>query len=290
MSIVVGYRPQERRTGALDLARGFAESSGLALVVCCVVPDRWQPVSPARATDSDYGAYLQGLAKDALNAARDVLQGCRAEVTYDIVTARSASSGLLQSASAHEGQILVVGSSSDGRWGHIALGTVADRLMHSSPIPVAVPPRGEHWAPGQRVTRLTVAADGTEGTHALLARAAAVAGQVGAVMRAVTFAIRPGKMYPPVVSPRIEDEIVERWRVGAKAELESAAAGIDPEPEQRIIDGTDWEDALSFLDWDDGDVLVVGSSSDQPLASRVFLGSTAARILRHSPVPVVVVP
>ena len=38
-----------------------------------------------------------------------------------------------------------------------------------------------------------------------------------------------------------------------------------------------------------GDVLVVGSSSIGPVA-RVFLGSRAAKIVRHSPVPVVVVP
>jgi len=36
-------------------------------------------------------------------------------------------------------------------------------------------------------------------------------------------------------------------------------------------------------------VLVVGSSSIGPVA-RVFLGSRATKIVRHSPVPVVVVP
>jgi nucleotide-binding universal stress UspA family protein len=36
-------------------------------------------------------------------------------------------------------------------------------------------------------------------------------------------------------------------------------------------------------------VLVVGSSSIGPLA-RVFLGSRATKIVRHAPVPVVVVP
>jgi nucleotide-binding universal stress UspA family protein len=39
----------------------------------------------------------------------------------------------------------------------------------------------------------------------------------------------------------------------------------------------------------DGDVLVVGSSALGPLA-QVFLGSRAAKVVRHSPVPVVVVP
>ena len=53
--------------------------------------------------------------------------------------------------------------------------------------------------------------------------------------------------------------------------------------------GESWEEALEDVEWDDGDVLVVGSSSIGPIA-RVFLGSRASKIVRHSPVPVVLVP
>ena len=53
--------------------------------------------------------------------------------------------------------------------------------------------------------------------------------------------------------------------------------------------GRSWDDALEDIEWEDGDVLVVGSSSMGPVA-RVFLGSRANKIVQHSPVPVVVVP
>jgi nucleotide-binding universal stress UspA family protein len=53
--------------------------------------------------------------------------------------------------------------------------------------------------------------------------------------------------------------------------------------------GEDWGEAVEDVPWEDGDVLVVGSSSIGPIA-RVFLGSRATKIIRHSPVPVVVVP
>ena len=43
------------------------------------------------------------------------------------------------------------------------------------------------------------------------------------------------------------------------------------------------------MEWEDGEVLVVGSSAIGPVA-RVFLGSRASKIVRNSPVPVVVVP
>jgi nucleotide-binding universal stress UspA family protein len=51
--------------------------------------------------------------------------------------------------------------------------------------------------------------------------------------------------------------------------------------------GESWEDALEDIPREDGDVLVVGSSSIGPVA-RVSLGSRATKIVRHSPVPVVV--
>ena len=64
---------------------------------------------------------------------------------------------------------------------------------------------------------------------------------------------------------------------------------MPPELEIVVGRGESWEEALDDVEWDDGDVLVVGSSSIGPVA-RVFLGSRATKIVRHSPVPVVVVP
>jgi nucleotide-binding universal stress UspA family protein len=53
--------------------------------------------------------------------------------------------------------------------------------------------------------------------------------------------------------------------------------------------GESWEEAVEELEWEQGDVLVVGSSAVGPIA-RVFLGSRGSKIVQHSPVPAVVVP
>jgi nucleotide-binding universal stress UspA family protein len=53
--------------------------------------------------------------------------------------------------------------------------------------------------------------------------------------------------------------------------------------------GADWGEALRAVDWKRAEALLVGSSSLGPIA-RVSLGSHAVKIVRHSPVPVVVVP
>ena len=53
--------------------------------------------------------------------------------------------------------------------------------------------------------------------------------------------------------------------------------------------GRSFGDAMDTLEWGRGDVMVVGSSSTQKLAT-VFLGSNSSKIVKNSPVPVIVVP
>lgn len=57
----------------------------------------------------------------------------------------------------------------------------------------------------------------------------------------------------------------------------------------QVADGDSVESAVRTLEWHEGDIVLVGSSR---LAQhhRLFLGSTAAKMLRVVPVPMVVVP
>jgi nucleotide-binding universal stress UspA family protein len=52
--------------------------------------------------------------------------------------------------------------------------------------------------------------------------------------------------------------------------------------------GYSWADALTDMAWTDDEILVIGTSSS-PIG-RLFLGSHAAKIVRNSPVPVMLVP
>lgn len=292
--ILVGYGPEDRGRGGLGLARMLAQSAGLPVVVTCVVPDRWGAISPARQVDADYRAYLLGLAEEALATATQDFADASVPVRYEVVTARSSPAGLTTAGERFGAKMLVLGSSSDGAWGHIALGSVSDHLLHSSHIPIALAPRGQRCTPAQRVERVTVAVDGTEASRDVLTRAAQVASDVGARLRIVSFAVRTATMYPPDLGLHIEDRVVAQWRVQAEQIVRDALGRLDvrfdPTPELHVAQGKSWADALEEPGWDDGDVLVIGSSSTEPRLARVFLGSTATRITRHSPVPVIVVP
>jgi nucleotide-binding universal stress UspA family protein len=56
-----------------------------------------------------------------------------------------------------------------------------------------------------------------------------------------------------------------------------------------IVDGDTVEDAVSKLEWHDGDLIMVGSSR-LSAPKRLVLGSAAAKMLRVLDVPMVVVP
>ncbi len=262
MTLIVGYAPDGRGGAVLHLAAMLARSATEDLVVCAVVPSPW-PGEPAR-VDGEYRGLLDDMARAALERARERLPGDVAAASL-VHHARSAPAGLLEVAERREAAMIVVGTS-----GHPAIGSVTARLLHGSPVPVALAPHGFRSRPGARVERVTAAFGGAEG---LVDAAAAVAATLGAPLRIATFAV-------PAHAP-FAAGLADRW----VPEIE-APAGQAPAVVGR---GASWEEAIDDVEWRDGDVLVVGSSSAAP-AARVFLGSRASRIIRHSPVPVLVVP
>ena len=57
----------------------------------------------------------------------------------------------------------------------------------------------------------------------------------------------------------------------------------------QVVDGDSVEEAVAKLEWHDGDIIMVGSSR-LSAPRRLFLGSTAAKMLRVLDIPMVVVP
>jgi nucleotide-binding universal stress UspA family protein len=97
--------------------------------------------------------------------------------------------------------------------------------------------------------------------------------------------------YPPEVGLRAEDSILEQLATYARetlAKLKTDGA-IGKDVELQVVTGNGWDEAIDAADWQEGDLLAVGTSPVGGIA-RVFLGSRASKILRHSPVPVLVLP
>ena len=292
MTFVVGVAPDARSRAVVHLAGMLARSTGDDVVLCAVVPPSWPP-SPAK-IDAEYRAHLTQVASEALEDARRRLP---ADVSSAALVhhARSAAAGLLEVAEQHDAGLIVVASSPSGAFGRVTLGSAGGRLLHSSHVPVALATRGFRCKPGQRVTRATAAFGGTEGSDALIVAAAGMAARVGVSLRIAAFAVQPPPPYTSGVGREAVGSLASQWadtvRAAARAALDQVKGLplVPPELEVVVGCGETWDEALEDVEWDDGDVLVVGSSP-AGLMDRVFLGSHAAKIVRYSPVAVIVVP
>src|SRR5699024_10003014 len=111
---------------------------------------------------------------------------------------------------------------------------------------------------------------------------------VDARLRVATFGVA-GRTVQPA---SLDAESRRREYVDHLRKLQAAAVdGVDEERrgEEAVGIGKEWKGDLGTVDWHGAENIVIGSSSEGR-RSRLFLGSSAARFIRPSPVPVLVVP
>jgi nucleotide-binding universal stress UspA family protein len=292
MSIVVGLDPGQRSASPVHLAAMLARSAGTDLVVAVVLPGAW-PMT-AGGADAEWRRYARDAANAVLDHAAAVL-GDSVPAEFVLHEAPSARRGLAELAEQRGADLVVVGSSSAGPHGRVVLGSESDALLHAAPVPVAIAPRGFRAAAAARVGRVTAAYRGAGASDELVLGAAAVASSVGAELRIASFAVVPRTSGTSGAGLDAEQRIADDWAADVERNATEVLAAVSslpspPELGATVIGrGETWEAAMDDVDWRADEVLVVGSSTLGPIA-RVFLGSRATKVVRNSPVPVVVVP
>ncbi|GAA2066413.1 universal stress protein [Williamsia deligens] len=290
MTLVVGYHPERGGTDALALAALLAHRLGEPLVVTTVVPTPWTTPSMAR-VDAEFEQWAQDLAAHAARtgAAELARMAVPVDVDFRTVQHKSVSGGLLQAVADSAAHTLVLGSA-DGPDGEVSLGSTGDRLLHSSSVALAVSPRGFSARSGH-LTRITCAYAGTPESRSAVAAGLSLAGRLGIAARVVTFAVRGRTMYPPEAGLHAEDVVLAALSEQSAAALHDLRTDgvIGPGVDATVVTGGSWRDALDAAGFAPGEILVLGTSPRGPIR-RVFLGSRAAKIVRSSPVPVLVVP
>ena len=291
MTVVVGYLAGKVGLSGLYLAVRTARTLDTSLTVATIVPKPWLTPSLAR-VDAEYEHWADQLAahsaKEAQRYLRKVAEGI--EVTYLHRAHRSVSGGLVEAVGEAQAEVLVLGSLPSARRGQVVIGSTADWLLHSSPVPVAISPRGYRAHTG-RLTRLTCAYSATPESVEVVRRCVQIAGRFGVPVRVLTFAVRGKTMYPPEVGLDVEDSILDVWASQAREILENLKADglVGEDAVLQVVTGRTWAHALAAADWQDGEILALGTHPRGEIA-RVFLGSRSAKIIRHSPVPVLVLP
>jgi len=292
MTVLVGYLAGKCGHAPLNLAVELAHVLETDLQVVAVVPKPWTTPSPAR-VDAEFASYADKLGADSQHEAREYLTEVAADldIGYRQVASRTAGDGLLRAVDGTDAQVLVVGSSSEGGFGQVVLGSTTDWLVHASPVPVALSPRGYRRSRSRRLARITAAYSGTSASRRVVKQVAQLAETHGTDLRVLSFAIRGRTMFPPQTGLHAEDALLDSLAGQLQHMLNALRADgvVGKNVELQVITGNGWDQALDATDWEEGDILALGSTSRRSFKG-VFLGSHGAKIIRYSPVPVLVLP
>ncbi len=290
MTIIAGFSSSRQGTAPLNLAAQISRWTGDKVVAAAIVERPW----PAKG-DPIEDEYLRYVTSQASRAIDRVVSQLPEDLDIPKVVHQSTSipTGLIELVAAHDARLVVVGSSSSGLLGRVALGSVTERLVHTAAVPVAIAPRGYPLGP-EPIRRLTAAYGGEADINGLIAATAEFAKQWPIQLRIVSFTVRPVTMFRGSIEPSAEDLVVQQWARRTMddivKQLNDVRAHISiPDVEVVVGSGHDWREAVESVPWAAGDMLLLGSGAAGQ-AARVFLGSAASKILRHAPVPVMIVP
>jgi nucleotide-binding universal stress UspA family protein len=269
--LIVGYDGRERSDDALVLGRVLAEALQAELMVAVAVDN--EPGIDV----GDYNRARAAFFEETFDHAEAVLAG----VEFRRVELQDTPAHGLHRLAETTGAALLVVGSSHGPAGRIFPGSVAERLLHGSPCPVAVAPTGYAEKDGW-IRSITVAVDGRPPSRLASDFAVVLARRVHAHLTLMRVGpdIRWGTLEPPPV-----EEIDAANRRSLEHELQDLPA--DVEADCRYCLGDPAEELVRRSA--SHDLLVLGSRGYGPLRS-VLLGGVSTYVVRNATTPVVVVP
>jgi nucleotide-binding universal stress UspA family protein len=285
---LVGYSADKGGCEALRLGAMLARSAGGSVVIAVILPETWDHPSPAM-VDVEYVQFLERHAEKTLASARAAMP-TDVPAEYLRRHAESAGAGLLALAEELEVDAIVLGSSRKAPMSRFQEGTVAAEVLRSARVPVALAPRG-YVAPQARLDRITCAIASSSHSTELAHKAGEIAATFHVPLRLATFIVRDRQMFPSGAGYDVENLVSNKFLGQANAAHDRIRAewtGTE-QPESIFGDGRSWKEAVGALDWTGCELLVIGSSRLGPLL-RVFVGSNSGKILRHAPVPRMIVP
>ncbi|AHC24516.1 MULTISPECIES: universal stress protein [Mycobacteriaceae] len=283
MHLTVGYLATPTGDDGVALAAALARTFDADVDVVLVVREELPDGHPGRA---QYQELLLEKGKQWITKAVGALTGAAKSVNANVLVGESFAEELLRFAESHSSDLIVVGGARDGFFGGHVIGPVSSALLHSSPIPVALAPRGYADDAPETIAAVTAAVPSRPGDDNPLPFAITLASAANLPIRMVSLVSAENLS---------EAEDLKELRAvqiaAAQENLAVAARALpdSPDIESLVADGMTLESALKKLNWDDDDLLVVGSSRFAA-PKRIFLGSTASRILAGTDAPVIVIP
>ncbi|MET4431805.1 universal stress protein [Mycolicibacterium sp. 624] len=282
MHLTVGYLATPTGDDGVALAGVLAKTFGATVDVVLVVREELPDGHPGRA---QYQEFLLERGKEWISKAISTLAAAGIKAAATVTIGDSFPEMLMSFAEEHHSDLIVVGGARDGFFGGHVIGPVSSALLHTSSIPVALAPRGYAEDPPAAITAVTAAVPTKAGDDNPLPFAITLASAAGLSIRMVSLVSAENL----ATAENLED--LRAQQIAAARENLAVADRALPDTtiESLVAEGMTLESALKKLNWSDSEVLVVGSSRFAA-PKRIFLGSTASRILAGTDAPVIVIP
>jgi len=283
MHLTVGYLATPTGDDGVALASALAKTFDADVDVALVVREELPDGHPGRA---EYQRLLVERGEEWVAKAVEALAANGVSAGSTVLVGESFAESLIGFAERKESDLIVIGGARDGFFGGHVIGPVSGALLHRSPIPVALAPRGYAEDPPPAIGAVTAAVPTRPGPDNPLPFAITLASAARLPIRTVTL------LSAENLSEAADVDALRQIQQAASEDIcavASRALPDAPDIECLVADGLTLESALKKLNWEQSDLLVVGSSRFAP-PRRVFLGSTAARILAGTDAPVVVIP
>jgi nucleotide-binding universal stress UspA family protein len=283
MHLTVGYLATPTGDDGVALASVLAKTFDANVDVVLAVREELPDGHPGRAESQ---LFLVERGEEWISTAIDELAARGVSATSTVLVGESYPESLIEFAEQRDSDLIVLGGARDGIFGGHVIGSVAGALLHRSPIPVALAPRGYAEDPPNTIQSVTAAVPTRAGADNPLPFAITLASAAGLPIRMVTLLSAENLAEAEDLA-----ELRQIQVSAAEENLRIAARSLPdaPDIESLVADGMTLESAMKKLKWEPSDVLVVGSSRFAP-PRQVFLGSTAARILAGTDAPVIVIP
>lgn len=204
----------------------------------------------------------------------------------------SAAHILLEAAQEFQSDLLAITTHGGSTLAQRVFGGTAEKLIHTSPLPLLVVPAASPMAPPDRVRRILVPLDGSEESASILPLAESLAQRHQAEIVLLHVLDAPVEESSTDDAPFIAElkNLLRKRRSQMEMQLSQQAATmsrIGLKARWKIVDGKAAEEIVKAREAEEADVVVM-SAHGYGGFKRMVLGSVAGKVLRSSPAPVLV--
>ena len=271
---LVAWGGDARSKDALALGATLARTFRAELAVVYVV--REETFGAHTFGDVSFTQEVVRQASERVQKHLDALTGLD-DVVLHVRRSGSVAEGVLDVAKEIGADLIVIGAGTGTR--ALTTNAIVTALLHASPVPVAMAPRGYRKDAPAVLTELVAAVGPRADAGRILEEAIRGVERVSLPLRLVSL-LELG------TDVDVPDERVESVR----AALERAVEEVDvDEVTTQVGQGKNLKEAIANIEWKPDSALIIGSSR-LAQGKQTFIGTVASRMLAHLPIPMIVAP